>query len=148
MGRAGAGTYTRGRGSGMCRRRGQGRRQGRHLQRRCRATSGAQPARSVALRPLAPRTVPEAIGRAERGAATFGPARHVVKAHDGRLGPVKVAPVAYVDEQTCTLCGACQTVCPNEAIALGQNAVKVNADLCCGCGACVDVCPNKAIRLN
>ena len=55
--------------------------------------------------------------------------------------------VAFVDEQACTLCGACHAICPTEAISLGETAVKVNAELCCGCGACVDVCPNGAIRL-
>ncbi len=57
-------------------------------------------------------------------------------------------PVAYVDEQACKLCGACQAVCPTEAITLGEVAVRVNAEVCCGCGACVEVCPNGAIRLN
>ncbi len=148
MGPTGARVYTRGRGSGMCRRRGQGRGQGKRLQRRCRATRDDQPARPVALRPLTPRTMPEAIGRAESGAAPVGHTHRVVKTRDARLGRVTVTPVAYVDEQRCTLCGACQAMCPTEAIALGQDAVRVNADLCCGCGACVEVCPNEAIRLN
>ena len=56
--------------------------------------------------------------------------------------------VADVDEEACTLCGACQTVCPTEAISLGETAVKVDADRCCGCGACVEVCPSGAIRVN
>jgi MinD superfamily P-loop ATPase len=57
-------------------------------------------------------------------------------------------PVASVDEAACTLCGACQAVCPTEAITLGTTAVKVNAETCCGCGACVEVCAAGAIRLN
>ena len=57
-------------------------------------------------------------------------------------------PVACVDEETCTLCGACQAVCPTEAITLGEVAVRVNAEACCGCGACVEVCPKGAIGLN
>ena len=57
-------------------------------------------------------------------------------------------PVASVDEAVCTLCGACQAVCPTEAITLGETAVKVNAEACSGCGACVEVCPSGAIRLN
>jgi len=57
-------------------------------------------------------------------------------------------PVAYVDEDACTPCGACQAVCPAEAITLGEVAVSVDVDLCCGCGACVEACPNEAIRLN
>jgi ferredoxin len=60
----------------------------------------------------------------------------------------KATPVACVDEKACTPCGACQAVCPTEAITLGDVAVRVNAELCCGCGACVEVCPNSAITLN
>ena len=56
--------------------------------------------------------------------------------------------VACVDEKACTPCGACQAVCPTEAITLGEVAVRVNAEVCCGCGACVEVCPNGAISLN
>ena|GEM_PF-474247 len=61
---------------------------------------------------------------------------------------VNTTPVACVDEEACTPCGACQAVCPTEAISLGEVAVKVNAKLCCGCGACVEVCPNGAVRLS
>ncbi|MBU0639229.1 MAG: 4Fe-4S binding protein [Planctomycetes bacterium] len=57
-------------------------------------------------------------------------------------------PVASIDKATCMLCGACQAVCPSEAITLGKTAFKVNPEACCGCGACVEVCPNDAIRLN
>lgn len=56
--------------------------------------------------------------------------------------------MAYIDEDACTLCGACQAACPTEAITLGETAFKVNAEACCGCGACVDVCPNGAIRVS
>ncbi len=55
--------------------------------------------------------------------------------------------VASVDEAACTLCGVCQTVCPTEAITLGETAVTVNAEACRGCGACVEACPRGAIRL-
>jgi MinD superfamily P-loop ATPase len=55
--------------------------------------------------------------------------------------------VATVDETECTPCGACQSVCPSEAITLGESAVKVNAQACSGCGACAEVCPNGAIKL-
>lgn len=57
-------------------------------------------------------------------------------------------PVARVDEEACKLCGACQAVCPTEAISLGATAVKVSAEACCGCGACVEACPNDAIKVN
>ena len=56
-------------------------------------------------------------------------------------------PVARISEEACTPCGACQAVCPTEAISLGESSVEVNAEACCGCGACVDVCPSGAITL-
>lgn len=56
-------------------------------------------------------------------------------------------PVAHVDEEACKLCGACQTVCPTEAISLGDTAAKVSTEACCGCGACVEACPTDAIKL-
>ena len=63
--------------------------------------------------------------------------------------PNRIAtPVAYVDEEACKLCGACQAVCPTEAISLGDTAVKISAEACCGCGACAQVCPNDAIKVN
>jgi ferredoxin len=55
--------------------------------------------------------------------------------------------VASVDGEACTLCGACEPVCPTEAITLGESVAEVNAAACSGCGACVDVCPNEAIKL-
>ena len=57
-------------------------------------------------------------------------------------------PTAHVDEEACKLCGACQAVCPTEAISLGATAIKVNAVACCGCGACAEACPNDAINVN
>lgn len=58
------------------------------------------------------------------------------------------APVAIVDEEACTPCGACQAVCPSEAISLGEETVRIDAEACCGCGACAEVCPNDAIKLS
>jgi Na+-translocating ferredoxin:NAD+ oxidoreductase RNF subunit RnfB len=71
-----------------------------------------------------------------------------LRSRDVAGGASRPALVARVDEAVCTLCGACQAVCPTEAIGLGKKAVKVNAAACCGCGACVAVCPNEAMRLD
>jgi Pyruvate/2-oxoacid:ferredoxin oxidoreductase delta subunit len=89
---------------------------------------------------------------------TSGPVRQPPVAAEQRLDEIRGreasrpgsggTPVACIDEAACTPCGACQAVCPTEAITLGEAAVKVNAERCCGCGACVDVCPNGAISLN
>ena len=55
--------------------------------------------------------------------------------------------VASIDEDACTLCGACHSLCPTEAITMGATAFRVNAEVCCGCAACVDVCPSEAIKM-
>ena len=53
--------------------------------------------------------------------------------------------VVLVDEEKCTSCHQCISVCPvkfcNEATG---DAVHVNADLCVGCGQCVDACTHEA----
>jgi len=97
---------------------------------------------------VAPPTWPETLERTANQAAAVQQRLQVVRSGGPDLEAGKATPVARVDEKTCTLCGACQAVCPTEAITLGEVAVRVNAEVCCGCGACVEVCPKGAIRLN
>lgn len=54
--------------------------------------------------------------------------------------------VASIDEERCTLCGLCETICPTRAITLGQRP-RVDVERCSGCGVCVEQCPNAAITL-
>lgn len=53
---------------------------------------------------------------------------------------------AEVDENRCSACYSCVSVCPYKAITgiQGQKA-KVNAALCVGCGTCVATCPAGAM---
>lgn len=81
-------------------------------------------------------------------------APRAVRPADARAGPEaatrglqEALRVASVDSEGCTLCGACEPVCPTEAITLGESVAEVDAAACSGCGACVDVCPNEAIKL-
>ena len=69
------------------------------------------------------------------------------KSNLGEPPAAPAAPAAVVDETVCELCGVCQAVCPTEAIALTEVAVRVNGEACCGCGACVEACPSGAITL-
>lgn len=52
-----------------------------------------------------------------------------------------------IEKETCIACGACEGVCPVEAISLDNNEGKyeINADTCIDCGACEGVCPVEAI---
>lgn len=46
----------------------------------------------------------------------------------------------------CTSCGACEDVCPVEAISEGSEIYEVAKETCTDCGACDDVCPVDAIK--
>ena len=55
-----------------------------------------------------------------------------------------------VDENLCTLCGACARVCPTNALTLHEgDTVKLVLRLseCTGCRECETSCPEKAIRV-
>ena len=54
---------------------------------------------------------------------------------------------AVIDTGECTGCGACEDVCPVDAIKVDDIAV-VNADECTDCGSCVDECPVSAISMS
>lgn len=56
-----------------------------------------------------------------------------------------------VDEQRCSLCGACAQRCGPAVLALqqaqGQALLLFAAERCHGCGLCVPPCPEEAIQL-
>ncbi len=54
--------------------------------------------------------------------------------------------MAYEITNECICCGACQSECPVEIIAEGDEMYKIDAALCTSCAACVAVCPVGAIR--
>ena len=45
----------------------------------------------------------------------------------------------------CINCGACEPVCPVDAISEQRDVRVIDATLCTDCGACVDTCPVDAI---
>jgi len=58
---------------------------------------------------------------------------------------------AYVDEDICSGCSMCISVCAYNAIDLikeddENSRAKVNEALCMGCGACVGACPSGAMQ--
>ena len=56
--------------------------------------------------------------------------------------------VSQVNEQKCTGCGTCLTICPYGAMEkTAEGFAKTNIVLCKGCGTCVASCPERAVRL-
>jgi len=59
--------------------------------------------------------------------------------------------IAVVDEDLCSGCGTCVSVCSFNAIELvkekdGKSNAKVIEGLCKGCGSCVGACPSSAMQ--
>ena len=59
--------------------------------------------------------------------------------------------ISYVNEDQCSGCSTCISICPYSAIELvkekdGKSHAKVNEALCMGCGACVVACPSCAMQ--
>jgi heterodisulfide reductase subunit A len=57
---------------------------------------------------------------------------------------------AVIDEDKCSGCQVCVTLCPYKAISFDEEkkVSRVNEALCKGCGTCVAACPSAAITGN
>jgi heterodisulfide reductase subunit A len=55
---------------------------------------------------------------------------------------------AYIDEDVCSGCKSCLSLCPYTAITYDEKKQKaaINEALCKGCGTCVASCPSGSIR--
>ncbi len=66
---------------------------------------------------------------------------------------VVVEPIThdiYKDEEKCTHCGACISICPTGALHFERPCMKVvfSPDKCVGCELCVKVCPTKSMIIS
>jgi ferredoxin len=54
------------------------------------------------------------------------------------------------NEERCTSCGACVTVCPAGAFSVesGTLNIKFNNAKCVACGICIKACPARAMELH
>jgi len=53
------------------------------------------------------------------------------------------------DDDMCTHCGVCLSICPTKALALDPKTGKVTftEDKCVACGVCIDACPPRAMEI-
>jgi len=64
---------------------------------------------------------------------------------------LEISPMnAVVDEERCSGCRVCVSVCPYKAISFDpvKEVARVNDVLCMGCGTCVAACPSGSIKAN
>lgn len=52
--------------------------------------------------------------------------------------------MAYMINDDCISCGACEAECPVNAITAGDSKYQIDADTCIDCGSCAGVCPVSA----
>lgn len=50
----------------------------------------------------------------------------------------------YVDEEKCTGCGVCVSLCPVQAISIDDDHAVIDQELCTECLRCMDECPSEA----
>lgn len=65
---------------------------------------------------------------------------------------VKIEPLSQdviMDEERCTQCGACITICPTGAFYMDKKTMKVifDATKCIACELCVSGCPPRAMKI-
>ncbi|MEG1559503.1 MAG: 4Fe-4S binding protein [Clostridia bacterium] len=49
--------------------------------------------------------------------------------------------MAYIINDECISCGACEAECPVKAISQGDAHYVIDPEVCIECGACAGVCP-------
>jgi NAD-dependent dihydropyrimidine dehydrogenase PreA subunit len=66
----------------------------------------------------------------------------------GQLLYLRDVVTLKLDEEKCTGCGMCLSVCPHAVLRLinGRVAIK-NRDACMECGACAHNCPVEAVSV-
>ena len=53
------------------------------------------------------------------------------------------------DDDACTHCGMCVSICPTKALTLDPKTGKVTftEEKCVACGVCIDACPPRAMEI-
>ena len=96
----------------------------------------------------APKDIPDTVAQASGAAAKLV---DLLSSGEIELEPLK----AVVDEELCSGCRICESVCPFLAVEMksekadGEEKVtaEVIEEMCQGCGACASACPTGAIQM-
>ncbi|MCF7858388.1 MAG: 4Fe-4S binding protein [Candidatus Cloacimonetes bacterium] len=55
-------------------------------------------------------------------------------------------PEYNVDKSSCNSCGSCLSICPRDAVDIGQDGKAIiDQTKCNQCGKCIAICPQQAI---
>lgn len=55
--------------------------------------------------------------------------------------------VIDLDEETCTLCEACLTICPVKAFEIKDSIFTIQNQRCTGCQLCADICRSNSLKI-
>ena len=55
--------------------------------------------------------------------------------------------IRETEHDECIGCGACEEICPVDAVKIIDDQADVDLDWCIGCGVCVTACPTEAISI-
>ena len=88
-----------------------------------------------------PKDIPASVAQ---GAAAAARVQGMIARKTVMIEPI----VASVDEEKCSGCRICNTLCPYGAVDFDEekSVSRVNTALCKGCGTCVAACPAGAMR--
>lgn len=90
-----------------------------------------------------PKDIPDTVAQADAAAA------QALALIDH--GVIEAEPaIAWVDENICSGCRVCVSLCPFDAIAVNdeKQVAEIDPTLCKGCGTCVAACPSGAAQQN
>lgn len=70
-----------------------------------------------------------------------------LKANQVGVRPIKEG--VRRDDEACTHCGMCVSICPTKALTIDLKTGKVNfnEEKCVACGVCIDACPPRAMEI-
>ncbi|NLX47478.1 MAG: 4Fe-4S binding protein [Euryarchaeota archaeon] len=68
--------------------------------------------------------------------------------NEAKVDVQELATYVEKNEERCTHCGMCISICPVEALIMERPSWKVRYDSekCIACGMCIDACPPGAIK--